>query len=68
MINNNNQLSERYDKEIRKECIHYEKIAESCLKESFEDRFVCAIAINRFYECTDKFDKKFRKKYFPKNV
>ena len=68
MINNNNQLSQRYDKETRKECIHYEKIAESFLKESFEDRFVCAIAINRFYECTDKFFKKFRKKYFSKNV
>jgi len=68
MINNNNQLSERYDREIRKECIDYEKIAKNCLKEFFEDRFVCSIAINSFYECTDKFDKKFRIKYFPKNV
>lgn len=52
-----------YNRNIRKECQKYEVLLEKCLKESWNDDFICEPHLKLFEECVSNFDKKFRNKH-----
>jgi hypothetical protein len=52
-----------YNRNIRKECQKYEVLLEKCLKESWNDDFICEPHLKLFEECISNFDNKFRSKF-----
>ena len=54
-------LQNKYDSQIRKECDNSKYLLESCLKEHFEDHYVCKPYIEAFEKCIGEFTSKIKK-------
>ena len=57
------QLSNIYDKQIRKHCDKYKIIIDDCMRDHFQDEFTCKIFKDEFLNCTNKFDYEFSIKH-----
>ena len=63
MVNYLKSLHNKYDSEIRKSCQEKKRILEECMKNSFNDSFICEHEIISFQKCVADFDISFRKKF-----
>ena len=68
IINYNKLLSDKYDREIRIECKSNCNLIDECMKENFNDKFLCEQYIKNFNNCIKNFDNEFRKKYNIKKI
>lgn len=56
-------LSRLYDREVYKQCEQYRIEVIECMRNSFNDDFICKETIDNFEKCTNDFDKKFREHF-----
>lgn len=63
MVNYLKTLNNKYNCEIRKSCQEKKQILEDCMKNSFNDSFICENEIISFQKCIADFDISFRKKF-----
>ena len=54
-------LQKQYDVKIRKQCDHFNDEMEKCLKNNFDDHFVCKPILDSFECCIQDFNSKFLK-------
>lgn len=63
MVNLEKSLIRKYNTEIKTICKCYKEKVDKCLKDNFNDEFVCDIEINEFEKCVLDYDMKFKKKF-----
>jgi cytoplasmic iron level regulating protein YaaA (DUF328/UPF0246 family) len=63
MVNLEKSLIRKYNTEIKTICKYYKDKVDKCLKDNFNDEFVCDIEINEFEKCVLDYDIKFKQKF-----
>lgn len=63
MVNYLKRLSQQYDRKIRDKCEAFRQQYLNCLHENRQDTYVCEPFFIQFHNCTEDFDKEFRKNY-----
>ena len=54
-------IQKNYDMQIKKDCNNSKELVESCLREHFEDQYVCKPYMELFEKCVTDFTSKFKK-------
>ena len=63
MIYNLSTLSTKYDKGIKDKCENIRMKLINCIRDNFNDKFICDSEINSFNQCIQQFDVEFREKF-----
>jgi len=63
MVNYFKSISKKYDNNIRSKCGNDHDKLINCMKDHFNDEFVCKELINNFHNCIKSFNFDFKKKH-----
>ena len=63
MNNSISNLEKKYNILIRKKCSRYERELDECMRNQFNDCFVCKVYDSQFTKCTKDFDIEFKRKH-----
>ncbi len=56
-------LEKKYDILIRQKCSGYKRELDECMRNQFDDCFVCKVYVDDFTKCTKEFDVEFKRRH-----
>lgn len=62
-MNRKSIIDKKYEVNIRKKCDIIRTLLDECMKDSYNDDFVCKFHISNFSNCIQEFTEKFQMKH-----